>query len=96
MATYCVRLEDLSHLWITSEDSPILRRVRLLASLEDREARILSTADPERPVQIQIEEFGWSRDAFDANLIAVHAPPPKPLVRRRRVPAPMVCGAPAH
>jgi hypothetical protein len=86
MPTWCVRLEDLTHLWIICDSSPILKRVRLPGNLADRMARTLSMASTMQPVQVEVDVGGWSNGAFDGRLVGIKYPTPTVFSRRRRSP----------
>ena len=86
MPTWCVRLEDLMHLWIICDSSPILKRVRLPGNLAVHMARNLSMASTVNPVQVEVEVGDWSNGAFDGRLIGIKYAPPTVFSRRRRSP----------
>jgi hypothetical protein len=92
MSTWCVRLEDLMHLWITSDGSRILKRVKLSDNLEAQSAKILSMASTLNPIQVDIEVMEWSGAAFRGRLRGIEYPPPRRYVRKPRTYAPMRLG----
>ena len=81
------------HLWITSDGSQILKRVKLSDNLEARSARILSMASTLNPIQVDIELMEWSGAAFRGKLHGIEFPPPHRYVRKPRTYAPMRLGS---
>ena len=86
---WCLRLEDLSRLWISIESIALLH-LKLPENLTDLQAKHLSYASPENPIRIEFELGEWDRDAFYATVSEIHMLPPVPRFIPRRRPRTMV------
>lgn len=51
--------------------------------------KILSSASPSFPIQIDVSWGEWHDGAFDGEVVSIHCPPPIPFQRRKRTVRPM-------
>ena len=92
MLTWLLRLEDPRHLWVKSEGSPVLMRLRLQDSLTKVQVRHLCLADCSRPIQVDVEIYQWHEGAFLATLTEIHCPGrPEVVAKRSKAPKTMRC-----
>jgi hypothetical protein len=90
MLTWLLRLEDLRHLWIKHEGSPVIMRLRLPENLTALQMRHLCMADCTLPIKVDVEIGQWHAGAFDAVLAEIHCPVrPDPVRPKRRAPRTM-------
>ena len=86
---WCLRLEGLSRLWISTETIAVLS-LKLPENLTDLQAKHLSYASPENPIRIEFELGEWDRDAFHGTVQEIHMMPPVPRFVSRKRPRSMV------
>ena len=67
---WCLRLEDLRHVWITTEEWPLIR-MELGENLTALQCKHLSYAGPNTPIPVGFERGSWLGSSFSGEIIEI-------------------------